>query len=395
MTKLKTRLKKSLAKRLEKIKPFYVMDILGKAKAMQQQGQDIIHLEVGEPDFPTPDVIKQAGIKAINDSKLFYTSSLGLIELRKKIASFYQQQFNVSVNVNNIVVTSGASAALFMVLGSLLNPDDELMLCDPGYPCNFNFAHFLSAKINRIRVTADSCYQLTAEKLKQNWTDLTRVVLIASPSNPTGTLINPQELEKIYHYVSSKGATLIVDEIYQGLVYDIKPYTAASISSEIVIINSFSKYFQMTGWRLGWCIVPDDMRTSLDNLSQNLYLSPPTSAQWAAIAAFSDESIKVLESRRNIFKQRRDFLYQQLVDLGFKIPIKPSGAFYLYADCSKFTSDSMAFCYDLLKKTGVAITPGADFGHHHAQKYVRFAYTQDIKILAEAVLRIRTYLETQ
>ncbi|MFK5984644.1 MAG: aminotransferase class I/II-fold pyridoxal phosphate-dependent enzyme [Pseudomonadota bacterium] len=382
-----------LADRLERIKPFYVMDVLAKAKEMQQQGRNIIHLEVGEPDFPTPEIIKNAGIKAIKDSELFYTPSLGIFELRKAIADFYQQRFSVPVNPENVVITTGASAALFMLLACLLNPDDELMLCDPGYPCNFNFAHFLSARINRVKVNQHSLYQLTAASVQQHWTATTRTVLIASPSNPTGTLISLIELKKIYNFVKQQGATLIVDEIYQGLVYELEAQTAASISSDIIIINSFSKYFQMTGWRLGWCIVPDSLLSSIDKLSQNLYLAPPTSPQWAAIAAFEKESIKILEQRREIFKQRRDFLYQQLLALGFKIPVKPSGAFYLYADCSQFTDDSKQFCYDVLQHTGVAITPGADFGNNNAEKYVRFAYTQDIQILAEAVTRIKKYID--
>lgn len=381
-----------LAKKLEEIQPFHVMDLLAKAKKMQQQGQDIIHLEVGEPDFPTPERIKEAGIEAIKNSQLFYTPSRGLIELRNEIANYYQRTFSVSVKPKNIAVTAGASAALLMVMGALLNPDDELMLCDPGYPCNLNFARFLSAKINRINVDQSSLYQLTAKKVRQQWTSATKVVLIASPSNPTGTLISRDELQKIYDFVSTQGAALIVDEIYQGLVYDNKPETALSINPDIIIINSFSKYFQMTGWRLGWCVIPDEMLNSIDKLSQNLYLAPSTPAQWAAIQAFSDETIKILEQRRHIFKQRRDFLYQKLVDLGFDIPVKPSGAFYLYANCSRFTEDSMQFCYDILDQTGVAITPGIDFGNNNAKHYVRFSYTQDIKLLAEAVSRIENFL---
>jgi len=383
-----------LADKLEEIEPFHVMDLLAKAKQMQQDGKDIIHLEVGEPDFPTPEPIKQAGIKAINDSELFYTPSQGVMELRNEIANYYKKTFSVNVNPKNIVVTAGASAALLMVMGTLLDPEDELMLCDPGYPCNLNFARFLSAKINQINVNQDTLYQLTVEKIKQSWTPKTKVVLIASPSNPTGTLIKAEELQKIVDFVSAQGAMLIVDEIYQGLVYDIEPQTALSISSNIIIINSFSKYFQMTGWRLGWCVIPDEMLSSIDKLSQNLYLAPSTPAQWAATQAFTEETITILEQRRHIFKQRRDFLYQELLKLGFVIPVKPAGAFYLYADCSRFTEDSMQFCYDVLNQTGVAITPGIDFGNNNAKKYVRFAYTQDIKRLAEAISRIADFLET-
>ena len=382
-----------LADKLEEIEPFHVMDLLAKAKQMQQQGRDIIHLEVGEPDFPTPELIKKAGINAIENSELFYTPSHGLLELRKKIAHYYQEFFSVTVDPKNIKVTAGASAALLMVMGSLLNPNDELMVCDPGYPCNLNFARFLSAKINRVNVDQSSLYQLTAEKVKQFWTLNTKVVLIASPSNPTGTLISKTELQAIYDFVTAQGAMLIVDEIYQGLVYDYKPETALSINSNIIIINSFSKYFQMTGWRLGWCVIPDEMLDSMDKLSQNLYLAPSTPAQWAATQAFTKETLNILEQRRNIFKQRRDFLYQKLVELGFDIAVKPAGAFYLYANCSRFTEDSMQFCYDILNKTGVAITPGIDFGDNNAKHYVRFAYTQDIKRLAEAVSRIATFLE--
>jgi len=384
--------KKWKADRLDNMQPFHVMDLLGKAKQLQEQGRDVIHLEVGEPDFPTPKPIVEAGIEALKQGELFYTPSLGLTVLREAVANHYQKTFGVKISPASVIITSGASGALLLSLGAILNPDDELMLCDPGYPCNSNFAYFLSAQVNRIAVGADTQYQLTAELVEKNWSENTKAVLIASPSNPTGTIVELSEIKKIYSVVKRFGGVLIVDEIYQGLVYDQAPRTALEVSQDLIVINSFSKYFQMTGWRLGWCIVPEIYQKGIDILSQNLFLSPSTPAQFAAQAAFKDETLKILETRREIFKQRRDFLYPELKKLGFDIAVLPQGAFYLYADCSRFSSDSMAFCHDLLDNTGVAITPGIDFGTNQANHHVRFAYTREQQVLADAVTRLKNYL---
>ena len=388
--------KNTLAARMENIKPFHVMSLLGQARAMEQQGRDIIHLEVGEPDFNTPQPILDAGIEALKEGDIHYTPSLGLPELRQAIADFYQRRFSVDVPVSRVVVTPGASGALLLIIGSLIGRGDAVMLADPGYPCNQNFVRFVEGDIQSIAVDESSGYQLTAELIEQNWQENTRAVLIASPANPTGTLICDDEMKKIIHLVKEKQGYLIVDEIYQGLVYEIESSCALSHTDSrqdhVIIINSFSKYFQMTVWRLGWSIVPEQLIQACDHLAQNLFLAAPTTAQKAALAAFKPETIDILEQRRSIFQERRDYLYPQLLELGFKIPVKPQGAFYFYCDCSAHTDNSMELAQSLLEQTGVAITPGIDFGNNHPERYMRFSYTRDVDILAQAVRRLRTVL---
>lgn len=390
----------SLAKRMETIKPFHVMSLLGKAKALEQQGRDIIHLEVGEPDFNTPQPIVDAGIKALSRGDVHYTTSLGLMSLRQAIADFYQTRYALDIPASRVVITPGASGALLLIIGALIDRGDAVMLADPGYPCNQNFVRFVDGEVQAIAVDESTSYQLTAELIEQNWQKNTKVVLIASPSNPTGTIVPEDEMKKIIRLVKDRQAYLMVDEIYQGLVYDIESACALSACSDdieaqyedIIIINSFSKYFQMTGWRLGWCIVPEHLVQACEHLSQNLFLAAPTTAQQAAMAAFLPETIDILEQRRQIFQQRRDYLYPRLLALDFKIPVKPQGAFYFYCDCSTHTDDSMTLAHELLAATGVAVTPGIDFGNNQPERYIRFAYTRDVKYLEQAVQRLQDFL---
>jgi len=390
-----------LAKRMEGIEPFHVMSLLGRAKLLEQQGRDIIHLEVGEPDFNTPQPIIDAGIEALRSGKVHYTSSLGLMPLREAIADHYQQKFALDVSAGNVVITPGASGALLLITGALIGRGDGVMLADPGYPCNQNFVRFVDGQVQAVAVNESTAYQLTAELIEQNWQENTKAVLIASPANPTGTMVSDDEMKKISRLVKEKQAYLIVDEIYQGLVYDFEPSCALSHAHDsydaknehIIIINSFSKYFQMTGWRLGWCIVPEHLLQACDYLSQNLFLAAPTTAQQAALAAFLPETIEILEQRRQVFKQRRDYLYPKLLQLGFNIPVKPQGAFYLYCDCSAHTDDSMVLANELLDKTGVAATPGLDFGSNQPERYIRFAYTRDVQYLEQAVQRLSVFLQ--
>ena len=386
----------TLAARMDSIRPFHVMSLLGQARALEQQGRDIIHLEVGEPDFNTPQPILDAGIEALRQGNVHYTPSLGLIELRHAIADFYRQRYAIDIPADRIVVTPGASGALLLIIGALIGHDDAVMLADPGYPCNQNFVRFVDGQIQSVAVDDRSGYQLTADIIEQNWQANTRAVLIASPANPTGTLVPADEMKKIIRLVKEKQAYLIVDEIYQGLVYDIESSCALSHThsddKHVIIINSFSKYFQMTGWRLGWCIVPEHLVQACDYLAQNLFLAAPTTAQKAAMAAFLPETIDILEQRRQIFQQRRDYLYPQLLELGFKIPVKPQGAFYFYCDCSAHTDDSMQLAQTLLDKTGVAVTPGIDFGSNKPERFMRFSYTRDVEILQQAVERLKNFL---
>ena len=388
-----------LAPRMEGIQPFHVMSLLGRAKELEQQGRDIIHLEVGEPDFTTPPAILEAAMQALRQGDTQYTPSLGLMSLRQAVADFYQQHFCVDITASQVVITPGASGALLLITGALISRGDAVMLADPGYPCNQNFVRFVDGEVQAIAVDESSQYQLTAEIIEKNWQENTKAVLIASPANPTGTIVAEDEMLKIIDLVREKQAYLIVDEIYQGLVYDNEPYCALkhgdvhnNDKSHVIIVNSFSKYFQMTGWRIGWCVVPEHLLDSCERLAQNLFLATPTLSQKAALAAFLPETLEILEQRRQLFKQRRDYLYPKLLDLGFKIPIKPQGAFYLYCDCSALTDDSMTFAHQLLEQTGLAITPGIDFGQNNPQSYVRLTYTKDISILEQAVQRLEKFL---
>jgi aspartate/methionine/tyrosine aminotransferase len=384
-----------LSQRAESISPFHVMAILARARELETQGRNIIHLEIGEPDFPTPQPILDAAMAAMQNGDVHYTPALGLPALRAAIAGFYRDRYRVGIPAARIAVTPGASGALMLATGALLNPRDDILLADPGYPCNRHFALFINANPVSIPVGPDTAFQLTAELIARHWTADTRAVLLASPSNPTGTLARDEDIRAIADLCQSRGATLIVDEIYHGLVYEGNPQTALAHSGDVWVINSFSKYFNMTGWRLGWLAVPERMIEAIDRLAQNLYLAAPTPAQYGALAAFQQETLEILESRRREMKARRDFLAPALMDLGFGLPVMPQGAFYLYADVSRFTDDSFEFARKMLEEAGVAITPGMDFGVHEARRYVRFAYTRPLSVLQEGTERIRCFLGRQ
>jgi len=378
--------------RSKDIQPFHVMALLARARELEAQGKDIVHMEIGEPDFPTPQPIIDAGLKAIETGNIHYTPAVGLLELRQTIADFYQRTYGVSVGAQRIVITPGASGALLLVLGAMLDPGREVLMADPGYPCNRNFVRFLEGKTNSIAVTADTAYQLTPELVQQHWSDNTKAVLLASPSNPTGTLVEPDSLKAISEFANEQGGYAIVDEIYHGLVYGQQAQTVLQYSDDVFVINSFSKYFGMTGWRIGWLVAPESFIPELDKLAQNLFLAAPTTAQYAALAAFKPETQKILEARRDEFQQRRDFLLPALRELGFDIPVTPQGAFYLYANCKNFTDDSFQFSQQLLEEAGVAVTPGLDFGTNKPEQHLRFAYTTSLERLAEGVKRIKQFL---
>ena len=382
-----------VAARMADIAPFHVMDILARARALEAQGRDIIHLEIGEPDFPTPAPIVEAGVAALRAGHTHYTGALGLPELRSAIAGFYAQRWNATINPARVIVTPGASGALLLTLGLLAGPGDEVLLADPGYPCNRHFARFCEARAVAIPVGADTAYQLSLDLIERHASPATRAVLIASPSNPTGTLIEQAELVRIHEWCAANGVALIVDEIYLALTYDGDERSAAAWD-DVFVVNSFSKYFLMTGWRLGWLVAPTWALDGLERLAQNLYLAAPTPAQYAALAAFSAETLTLLEARKADLQSRRDFLLPALRGLGFELPVTPQGAFYLYADCRHHTRDSFQFAQGLLDEVGVAVTPGLDFGHHQPGHFVRFAYTQPLDRLAEAIARINRFLQT-
>jgi aspartate/methionine/tyrosine aminotransferase len=359
---------------------------------LQAAGRDIIHLEIGEPDFATPTPIVEAGIAALRAGHTHYTGALGLPELREAIAGFHASRWQAAVEPSRIVVTPGASGALLLALGLLAGPGDEVLMADPGYPCNRHFVRFCEARTVSVPVDAGSGFQLTLDLIERHATAATRAVLIASPSNPTGTAIAADELERIHDWCAAQGIALIVDEIYLALTYDGTEHSAARWS-DVFVVNSFSKFFLMTGWRLGWLLAPAWAMPALERLAQNLFLAAPTPAQHAALAAFAPATLDLLEARKAELRSRRDFLLPALRERGFAIPLTPQGAFYLYADCSRFTSDSHAFANQLLEDAGIAATPGVDFGAHHAARHIRFAYTQPLPRLADALARLDRFLQ--
>ena len=374
------------------IKPFHVMDILARCKQMEAQGKDVVHMEIGEPDFASPEPIVRAGIEALRNNLTHYTGALGLWELRERIATYYRRRLRVDVDAEQIVVTPGASGALQLIFAHLLRKNKKIMVSDPSYPCNRNLATIFGGDARAVPVNADSQYQLTVELVEKNWCRDITAVLIASPSNPTGTLCNVGQLLEIADWLAKKNSVLVVDEIYQGLNYGAAASSVAGLRENIFVLNSFSKYFGMTGWRVGWLVSPPDHIPELDAIAQNTYLATSTVAQHAAMAAFSAETRAILEQRRDIFMQRRDLMLAALQETDIQVPVIPQGAFYIYADVSKYTDDSFEFCRVLLEQTAVAVTPGCDFGAHLAQQHIRFAYTTSEKRLRAGMQRLQEFI---
>ncbi|MDP3031084.1 MAG: pyridoxal phosphate-dependent aminotransferase [Rhodocyclaceae bacterium] len=377
-----------IASRMAGIEPFHVMELMARAKALEAQGRDIIHMEVGEPDFPTPQPVIEAAQRFIAGGQVFYTHALGLPQLREAIAGFYASRYSVTVDPARIVVTAGASGALLLALGALISPGDEWLLADPGYPCNRHFVRLLEGVPRPLNVEAATGFQPTVEKVGAGWTAKTRGLLVASPNNPTGTLIEPAELSRLWQTVRARGGAMIVDEIYHGLTYGVDARTALSISDDIIVINSFSKYFGMTGWRLGWLVAPPHLVRDIEKLAQNLFIAPSAPAQHAALAAFAPETIAILEARREEFRARRDLLLPGLRQLGFRVGSEPQGAFYIYADSSELDKNSQALAAKLIEQAGVAATPGLDFGDNAPASHMRFAYTVGTEKLAAGLERM-------
>ncbi len=383
-----------LAARVAEIAPFHVMEVQTAARVLEAAGRTVIHMEIGEPDFPTPAPVLAEAQRAIAQGGIYYTSALGLPELREAIAAHYADHYGVAVDAERVVVTAGSSAALLLVSALLVNRDDRILLADPGYPCTRHFIRILEGEPIGIPVGPASNYQLTAELIEQHWSPATRGVgvIISSPSNPTGTSIQRDEMQRVVATVAQLGGRLIVDEIYLGLTYDHTPRSALELTDDAFVISSFSKYFNMTGWRLGWIVAPKHHVRDLEKLAQNLYISPPTPSQRAALACFRPDTLAILEERRQAFRARRDLLVPALRELGFGIPVTPDGGFFIYADCSRFCDDSERFCRDVLEGAGVAITPGIDFGRHRANAHVRFAYTIGQTKIEEGIARLARFL---
>ena len=381
-----------LAQRMQHIAPFHVMDVIARSHELEAQGRSVIHMEVGQPDFTTAEPIVTAGQQALTAGRTGYTASAGISELRQAIADFYQSRYQVKVAAERILVTPGASGALQIATAALLDAGDQVLMADPAYPCNRHFVRLVDAEPVMIPVGPNNSYQLNAELVEQHWGPRTKAVMLASPSNPTGTLIDAATLAAIIDVTHTRGGVVIMDEIYHGLVYGGESATALAQSDDVFVINSFSKYFGMTGWRLGWLVAPPAYVRAAEKLAQNIYISAPTMAQYAALNAFTPETLAICEQRRQAFQQRRDFLLPALQELGFNIPVTPQGAFYIYADGRRFSTDSYHFAFQALDEAGVAIAPGIDFGEHQAAHHVRFAYTNSLDNLAEGIDRLQRWL---
>ena len=379
-----------VAARAAQIQPFEVMEVLARANELERAGRHIVRMEIGEPDFTAPPLVVEAAARAMRDGLTAYTPALGIPELREEIARFYSRRYGIDVPPARIAVTAGASGALLLALAALVDPGDEVLVTDPGYSCYRHFVRAFEGVARALPVQARSAFQPTAAEIEAAWGPRTKAVILASPSNPTGTLIAPGEMARIARAVERRGGVLIADEIYQGLAYRDDVRTALDLPGSIVVINSFSKYFCMTGWRLGWAVLPEPLVRAFEKLAQHFFICPGALSQRAALAAFGPETIAILESRREEFRRRRDFLVPALESIGFGVPAHPGGAFYVYADCSPFHPDGRAFTFDvLLDRAGVAATPGSDFGTYGTRAYVRFAYTRAIDQIEEGVERIR------
>jgi aspartate/methionine/tyrosine aminotransferase len=381
-----------LSARSRAIAPFYVMEILKEAARLEASGRRILHLSIGEPDFTAAPAVIEAAQAALVDGRTHYTAALGLPALREAIAHHYAQRHQAAVDPARIVITSGASGALLLALGAAIDPGDEFLLADPSYPCNRNFVSALGGRPVLLPCGPQSRFQLTAEAVEAAWSAATRGVLLATPSNPTGTSILPNELARIAAHVRDRQGVLLVDEIYHELCYEHPPISVLASEPDAVVINSFSKYFAMTGWRLGWLVVPPEWVSAIERMAQNLYICAPAVSQHAALACFEPESMALYDTRRQEFQRRRDYLVSALNDLGIPVPVRPDGAFYIYADVSAHTDDSAAWANDLLQRAGVCLVPGTDFGFYDTQRYVRLSYATALETLQEAMERLRVYL---
>ena len=375
------------------IRPFTVMQLVQRASEFEAQGQRVVHFEVGEPDFQTAAPIVAAAHSALDAGRTKYTAAQGISELRQCIADFYKSQ-DIAIPVGRILVTSGASGGLVLLASLLLDAGDELLITDPGYPCNEVFAKLVGGLPKKVPVSAENRFQPTLADIQSAWGEKTKGVLLASPANPTGTMLDADELIAIQGFVAAQGGFFILDEIYQNLTRDHVTYTSGlSLCPDIFVLNSFSKYFGMTGWRLGWVVVPDAAVEALTKLAQNLFISPSTPAQYAAVAAFADDAMSIHSQRKETFETRAKILYEGLVALGFSIPVIPDGAFYLYVDISHTNMDSADFCWRLIEEYQVAVTPGYDFGDSDAGRYVRFAYTTSEEAILLGLERIDQALQ--
>ena len=392
-----------LASRAERIEPFYVMEV---AKAASQLAREVaqgdkpmIFLNIGEPDFTAPPAVQEAATRAIREGRTQYTHATGLEPLRERLSDWYRQRFQLDVPARRIVITAGASAALQLACLALIEAGDDILMPDPSYPCNRHFVSAADGRAVLVPTSAEERFQLSAAQVQSHWQASTRGVLLASPSNPTGTSVHPDEMRRIHNIVSARGGITLVDEIYLGLSYDdTYGQSALALDDQIISINSFSKYFNMTGWRLGWLVVPERLVPVIERLAQNLFICPSTVAQHAALACFDSDSLALYEQRRQEFKARRDFFIPALRQLGLSVPVMPDGAFYAWADCRELCQrlglrDSWDFSFEVMRRAHVAITPGRDFGQAQTEHFVRFSTASSMPALQQAVQRLQQMLE--
>jgi len=376
-----------ITQKAKDIPSFIVMDVIDRAVEMQKAGEDVIVLAVGEPDFPTPRVIVEAAQKALNEGKTKYTHSLGIPDLREAIAGDYNNRYKVRVSPEQIIITHGTSPAMFLCFSAILDPGDEVIASDPGYACYPNMVEYLLGKAVSVPVHEKEGFQFEPLAVREKITDRTKAIIINSPSNPTGLLLDPDRMRQI----ASFGPLIISDEIYHGLVYEGREHSILEFTDEAIVLNGFSKRYAMTGWRVGYCIVPQDFVRPLQKVAQNFFISTADFVQWAALAAikYAEPEVKKM---REVFDQRRKFMVKRLRDMGFGITKEPNGAFYILANARNFCTDSYKFAFEILESAKVGVTPGIDFGHN-AEGYIRFSYAADIKRIEEGLRRIESFLK--
>lgn len=391
-----------ISTRAQRIEPFYVMEV---AKAASELARDVAHTErpmiflnIGEPDFTAPPRVAEAAERAIRNGATQYTQATGMPALRERISGWYAERFGIDVPARRIVVTAGASAALQLACLALIDAGDEILMPDPSYPCNRHFVSAAEGRALLLPTTAAERFQLSADAVRAAWGERTRGVLLASPSNPTGTSIHPDELRRIVDAVRERGGITLIDEIYLGLSFDDTfGHTALALGDDVISVNSFSKYFNMTGWRLGWLVVPDALVPVIERLAQNLFICASTVSQHAALACFEAASIAEYERRRAEFKARRDFFIPALESVGLRVPVRPDGAFYAWADCGRVCQErgianSWDFAFELMQQAHIAVTPGRDFGQAETARFVRFSTASAMAQLEEAAERLRVLL---
>ena len=376
-----------ITKRARDISPFIVMDVLEKAHEMQNKGGNIVHLEVGEPDFDTPECIKEACKRAIMEGKTHYTHSLGLIELREAICEHYFSKYHVTLSPDQIVVTSGTSPAMLILFSALLDKGDEIIISNPHYACYPNFINFFEGIPISVNVYADDGFQYTPEAIREKITSRTKAIMINSPSNPTGNLLSADRMSKI----ASLGIPIISDEIYHGLVYEEKEHSILEFTDHAFVFNGFSKAYAMTGWRLGYLIAPKAFIRPMQKIQQNLFISANSFVQWAGVAALR-EAGNDLTRMRNIYNQRRKFMFRRLKEIGLGIAVEPKGAFYMLGNVKAISEDSYNLAFDMLAKAHVAVSPGIDFGKN-CEGYLRFSYANSIENIDEGLKRLENYLK--